>query len=121
MNSKTIVLLILAVLAFLTGALGQYIAPGQPYPPTEMAFILAGSALVFAWYLIDTQQRSYKRTVWLNIGVVGLALVALPYYFFRSRGAKSGLVATGLFLLMLLASFAFTSAGQYAIYYGLQS
>lgn len=121
MNPKNIILLVLAALAFLTGSVGQYIAPGKPYPPTEMAFMLVGSVLVFVWYHIDSQQRSYKRSAWLNIGVVGLALFALPYYFFRSRGAKNGLLATGLFLLMLVASFALTSAGQYATYYTLQS
>ena len=121
MNSKSIILLLLAALAFFTGSVGQYITPGKPYPPTEMAFVLCGSVLVFSWYVIDAQQRFYKRSMWLNISVVGLALVALPYYFFRSRGVKNGLLATGLFLLMLLASFVLTSAGQYATYYALQS
>jgi len=45
----------------------------------------------------------------------------MPYYFFRSRGFKKGLIATiGFFALIVLFSYV-TLGGQYATYYGLQT
>ena len=55
------------------------------------------------------------------MGVVALAIVALPYYFFRSRGLKRGALATLLFFLAAIGYGVFCVAGQYAVWYGLQS
>jgi hypothetical protein len=54
------------------------------------------------------------------VGVVGLGLIALPYYFFRSRGARGGATALALALLCLVAMGLLTTAGEYATYYGWQ-
>ena len=121
MSQKNLVLLGLAFVAFASGAVGQYFYPGHALPPTTLWFTLGGALLAFVWYRIDSQQIGYRRSPWLNVGVVALALVALPYYFFRTRGAKRGLLATGLFLLAAITYSLLSSAGQYAAYYGLQS
>ena len=46
--------------------------------------VIAG-ALVFAWYFLDSESHKHLRSKWLNIGVVALAFVAVPYYLLRSR------------------------------------
>lgn len=121
MNAKQLVVLGLAGTALLSGVVGQYFYPGIQVPPATLWFTLFGAFLLFAWYRLDSKILGYHRSLWLNIGVVGLAVIALPYYFFRSRGAKRGLTATGLFLLGAVAWSLLASAGQYAVYYGLQS
>lgn len=78
--------------------------------------MLSGAFLIFAWYRIDSEQRSYKRSTWLNICVVALAIFAMPYYFFRSRGVRGGLVASGVFLLAFVGSIFLTGAGHFAVY-----
>ena len=77
--------------------------------------------LIFTWYRIDSRQRSYKRSPWLNISIFALALVAFPYYLFRSRGLKRGVIATVLFFVGTLAAGTISVAGQYAVWYVLQS
>ena len=120
-NTKRLTLLALAILAFAQGAAGQYLEPGELYPKSDLVFILAGVMLTFFWYRVDSDQRAYRRTVWLNVSVVALALIALPYYFFRTRGAIRGLVATVVFLGFAVLWSVLAALGGYATYYGLQS
>ena len=121
MSPKNVVLSSLAVGSFASGAIDQYFYPGVEFPPTALVFALIFIILIFAWYRIDSTQVGYPRSPWLNVGVIALGIVALPYYFFRSRGAKRGIVATGVMLLGFIAASGLTAAGSYAAYYGLQS
>ena len=57
----------------------------------------------------------------LNVGVIAVAVIALPYYFFRSRGAKGGFRALGLFIVAVVASYLLDMAGGLLIYYAVQS
>ncbi len=115
------ILVALALAAFFQGAIDQYFYPGQILPPTTIWFMPIGIFLMFWWYVIDTRQRNYRRSPLINVCVIILALLALPYYFFRSRGFKQGLISTALFAVALIASDFLNTAGQYATYYGLQS
>ena len=118
---KTLVLVLLLAASLLSGAIDQYFYPGQPLPPTALAFTVVGAFLIFIWYRIDSTEIGYKRSPWLNVAVVALAIVALPYYFFRSRGAKRGVIATGLMVAAFIASGLLSMGGMYATYYGLQA
>ena len=53
MNPKILVLVLLAVTAFVQGAIGQFVAPGQPFPKSDIVFMLLGTVLVFIWYRLD--------------------------------------------------------------------
>jgi len=121
LTPKRLTLLTLAFLAFLQGAVGQYLQPGALHPRSDIGVALAGAMLLFFWYRLDTDERAFQRSIWLNFGVVALALFALPYYFFRSRGFLKGLVACLLFLLCGVLWAVLALAGEYATYYGLQS
>ncbi len=117
MSPKSIVLLTLAIASLASGAVDQYFYAGVAFPPTALAFTVIGALLIFAWYRLDSTQIGYRRSPWLNVGVIALAIVVLPYYFFRSRGTKRGLIATGLFLLVFIAFNLLAVAGKYATYY----
>ena len=121
MSSKSVLLVALAVLSFAVGVVDQYFFPGQPFPPTALAYCGIGIFMVFVWYRLDSDQLGYRRSPLLNISVIGLAIVGLPCYFFRSRGAKRGAIATVLMLLALVAYSALNIVGACAAYYGLQS
>jgi hypothetical protein len=45
------------------------------------------SFLSFYWYRLDSEVRQYRRSRWLNVGIVMLGIVAVPYYLVRSRPA----------------------------------
>lgn len=65
------------------------------------------SAAIFYCYRQDSNRRSYKRSALLNVGVVALAPLAIPYYVVRSRprGVKAKafgmLVACSLMLVVM--------------------
>jgi hypothetical protein len=64
------------------------------------------SILCFSWYRLDSEQRQYRRSALLNVGVVALAVFAIPYYVVRSRppGQKArALLRLGGFVLLLIA------------------
>ena len=121
MGKKSIILVALGLITFLQGVIGQYFYPGQLLPATDLWLLPVGIFLLFWWFVLDSKQRNYRRSPFLNVGVILFALLALPYYFFRSRGFKRGLIATGLFAVALVASSYLSTAGRYVAYYGLQS
>ena len=121
MSPKNWVLVALATASLASGVIDQYFYPGHQFPPSAVGFMVVGVLLIFLWYRMDTAQIGYRRSPWLNVGVIALAVVALPYYFFRSRGALKGAVATGALVLAYIASGMLTVAGSYLAYYGLQS
>lgn len=51
------------------------------------------SVAILMWCTIDAQQRGIKLGPGFRILVVLLAAFALTYYFFKSRGAKRGLIS----------------------------
>jgi hypothetical protein len=106
--------------SFVAGGVGQYAYLGMEVSPVDMWLLPVFSFLLFFWYRIDAGQHGYRRSPWLNVCVIAVALIALPYYFFRSRGFKGGAAATVLMLAFFTLSGAVSMAGQYAAYYGLQ-
>jgi hypothetical protein len=119
-SPKNIVLLAITFASFVFGVIEQYCYPGVLFPPTMMASTLMSVVLIFAWYRFDAEEMAYKRSRWLNIGVVALGFLALPYYFFRSRGAKRGFIAVGNMILVFVVSVGSSAAGQYFASFGLQ-
>jgi len=45
---------------------------------------------IFWWYHVDKVDKGYRAGPLMNVGVVALAIIALPVYFIRSRGWKRG-------------------------------
>jgi amino acid transporter len=121
LNPKTIVLLAFAVVSFIAGMVDQYFYPGVAFPPSAIAYAIVGILLIFAWYRLDSDQRGYRRSIALNASVIAIAVVGLPWYLFRSRGAKRGLIATLIAVVLYVVFAALSLAGGYAAYYGLQT
>ena len=48
---------------------------------------------IFWWYHVDKAEKGYRAGPLMNVGVVALAILALPVYFIRSRGWKRGSVS----------------------------
>jgi hypothetical protein len=46
---------------------------------------LVSSFLCFVWYCRDGDARSYIRSRWLNIGMITVTMLTVPYYLWRSR------------------------------------
>lgn len=116
MSRKALILALLVLASLVAGVVGQYFWPNEPLSAADYGFAVIGAFLIFAWYHADAKQRGYRRSMWLNIGVILLALVAMPYYFFRTRGFSRGLLATVLGLLLMIGTSVVTGLGKLATY-----
>jgi CDP-diglyceride synthetase len=112
MKAKSWAAVAFIALGAVAGAVAQYFYSNQTMAPSDLWLLPVFVFLVFLWYRMDASERSYRRSLWLNLSIVGLALVALPYYLFRSRGAKGGAIATLLALLVYLANMVATVVGH---------
>lgn len=67
-----------------------------------------GLFFVFWWVQVDRRQRRIGRSRGFNFGVAWLAIVFVPAYLLRTRGAGRGLLAIVVMVALMLAwSFAF--------------
>jgi hypothetical protein len=68
---------------------------------------IAGSLLVYWWYWADSTSRSYRRSQALNVAIIAVGILAVPYYLLRSREKGQRLVAVarlfGFVVLMAVA------------------
>jgi hypothetical protein len=106
---KIHLLSLLLVLSVILGAVSAYLEAHRIREPLWWQFgsTFLAMGLIFAWYHMDSTLRSYKRTVLLNIGVIVVAVIALPYYIVRSREkghkGKDVMKLIGFFGLILLS------------------
>ena len=102
MKTRTPILILMAVFfgfGLLNLALtGHYRSP-NPWHLMEQLSVIT---LIYWWYYSDKTERHYQAGKWMNIGMIALAPVAIPIYLFRSRGAKSGAIATVVFAVTFL-------------------
>lgn len=52
-------------------------------------------ALILLWVWLDSGKRHYRRSWLLGVCLLLFTAFALPYYLFRSRGARGGFAALG--------------------------
>jgi tellurite resistance protein TehA-like permease len=110
-----------AAVSLLEGIVEQHFYPELEFPPTEIVAAAIISFLIFLWYRLDAGQLNYRHSWKLDVAIIAVALIAFPYYLFRSRGVKQGMVGTVLFILAFAASLLLTAAGAYLLYVTIQS
>jgi hypothetical protein len=95
-------------LGFIDGVTANWLFPGQLLPPSSLAITIAALFLIFRWYQLDSDSREFKRTPLLSMAIIGVTILAVPYYLFRTRGFRQGLLAT---LVVLLAAIGYSAVG----------
>ncbi len=80
LNPQPILLAVLALLAFVAGALdyGPFNDP-RLASAVLMVHVATSVALIVAWCLVDARQRAYPTTIAFKIALVCLTVIALPY------------------------------------------
>jgi hypothetical protein len=108
MKPKQILVLVLLYIAALSG-MASYLDTRRISEPqwSVMVTSIAGSLLVFWWYWADSTFRSYRRSPLLNVAIVAVGFLAVPYYLLRSREKGQRLLAVakllGFVVLMVVA------------------
>jgi hypothetical protein len=95
-----LVLVLLFIGVAVSGAFdGYHLARNEATPaPLNLALTFMLGAISFAWYYFDAAQIPYRRPKLLDVAVIFLAPIAVPFYLIRSRPSGSRLKAVGLFL-----------------------
>jgi hypothetical protein len=77
----------LLFIAVLDGALDGFASSGHAAQPLAWVYTceLAFSFLCFVWYCRDGDARSFVRSRWLSVAMVGVTILTVPYYLWRSR------------------------------------
>lgn len=114
---KLLVVALILLASFSDGVFRQLMTPGDAFPRSDIVLVVTATLLVFIWYRLDSDERSYRRTPFLNVAIVALAIVAIPYYLFKSRGRSRGSMAFGIFVACGIAYNLLQFAGEYVAYY----
>lgn len=114
-TAKALLLSLIAALSFLFAAMERAVS-GQVEPLSTFGLVemLASVTLLLWWFHIDKAERRYPSSVMLNAAVAAFGPFALAYYFFRSRGFRSGAIASLLGICYLGALFALSALGEEA-------
>jgi len=102
------------VLGFADGAVAYFLYPGQIFAPSSLVISVVALLVIFMWYRGDSDNRAFRRTPLLSMGVVGLPIVAIPYYLFRTRGLRHVALATLFVVLVAIGYSAMGYLGQWA-------
>jgi hypothetical protein len=107
-------LLALLVAIMVSSTVDAYLQAHHIWVPGwwHVSSTLVLSLLIFGWYYFDSEVRSYPRSMLLNIAVVGVAIVAVPYYVVRSREKGKKLIAIFKLLGFCTLSVVFAALDQ---------
>ncbi len=89
------------------------------FPPTEspgrLAFTLGGNLVLlligFLWLQLDARELDIRRPNWLNVGIILLAAVFVPYYLYKTRPGPRRLPAIAGFFGLVFACMIGTAFG----------
>jgi hypothetical protein len=89
--AKVYALAILAAISVLSPVLEIAVTGRiEPFGKFALGETFLTLAPIYWWYYVDKEERQFRAGPILNVGVIALAVVALPIYFIRSRGWKRG-------------------------------
>jgi hypothetical protein len=110
---KTFLWLLLAS-SVVTGILAVIEFSPRTTKAVDFISLVMSVSLIFFWYCADAYALKYPRSKALNVFMVALTALALPYYLFRSRGLKGGFFALARSIAFLVAMWATSVAAAIA-------
>lgn len=100
-------------LSFVTGIVIAALSSQNAVSGMPLGIQLVANVLLFVfgfrWLGADSAQRDIRRPMWLNVGIVLLAAVFVPYYLYKTR-AEGARLAPILNFFGLVLGCAVTSA-----------
>jgi peptidoglycan/LPS O-acetylase OafA/YrhL len=88
----------------------------QPAGETSNPLLMLGGNIVLLliglyWLHLDSTELDIRRPTWLNVGIVLLAAIFVPYYLYKTRPPERRLPAIAAFFGVVLASMAASAIG----------
>ncbi|WP_440225611.1 hypothetical protein ACQQ2N_10215 [Dokdonella sp. MW10] len=73
------------VFSILNVALNPDLAQQPSITVTQLIANVTLMLLGFRWLHLDSAQLEIRRPIWLNVGIILLAIVFVPYYLYKTR------------------------------------
>jgi hypothetical protein len=103
-------------MSLVLGIISAALYPHEQTPEQEFRFQLIGNfallAVGFYWLHYDSLEHQFQRSALFNIGIVAIALIFVPYYFFRTRDKGRRAIPIMGFFGLIVASSALTLTGM---------
>jgi hypothetical protein len=114
LKAKTVALVVLGVISLVSPLLEKLLTGSvETFSHYDIAEAFLSGLLIYCWYYEDKFERGYRSGRLMNVGVILLAVAALPIYFIRSRGWRSGALTIVLALLVTGACSLLGYAGEW--------
>jgi hypothetical protein len=119
MNPKSLILITVFIASFIAGACDIWFAGAQGASQQAVIWlpVIVTSALMFAWVHADSVEYQYSRSPLFNVGIIGLAIVFIPVYLFKSRPRGAKAKSLGVFFALFLGYIAISYAGSEFAYH----
>lgn len=111
---KQKVLLALAIASFVSGAHPMWEMSVESARTLEMWLILGMAFLIYFWYRIDAEEIGFRRTPLLNISMILMSAIAMPYYLMRSRARPRAWAALANAVIAFMLSVLLAAMGAIA-------
>ncbi len=103
LKPKTHVLLVGIVLSIINSGLVNFVPDaGSVDQIIILLFAIAFNILTVFWCVYDSRERGEEVGRYFTLSVVIFGVFTLFYYFFKTRGFQSGLIAIGKFIVLFL-------------------
>ena len=102
MKIKTSIYLAFAATSIVAGGLLPTEQTGRAMHGLAFVPSIVAWVLIYIWFKADVAQRRIRTSTTFNGLVIGFSILALPIYFFRSRGVARALKSTLIFYLCLI-------------------
>lgn len=106
-RQKTTAITAMLGVSLVAGIVITAVAPDAAEIGMPLGIQLVANVLLFVlgfrWLQADSAQLDIRRPVWLNVGIILLAAVFVPYYFYKTRPQGARLVPIVSFFGLIFA------------------
>jgi len=113
--SKTQLCAYALFIAVLDGITREWFAPGRFLYAGDIVLLVLLGTIIYRWYDLDARDQAYERPRALDVAVIVVGALALPYYFVQTRGHRRGLVAAIYLGVFCLGYLGLQFAGRLAV------
>jgi len=120
MNHSAILMVIIWALWFLSTPFDYFLDELPFYTTYNYTLAFISTLLVFAWYLVDTKGIGVQSSKKLNIGVLLIPIIFIPYYLVKYKGWKRSVISFSKFAGLLALLIAYSELINYYYSYEAQ-
>lgn len=112
-NLKYIVVTLFLIASLIASAVEVFVGETEILSTVlEISDFLVSAILSYIWFVLDTNEKAFKRTPLWNTGIILLPIIFIPIYFFKSREPREAGKACFILALIVAALVGVIFAGD---------